>query len=165
MSTSVPEADATAQAQGKSYNSGPRDSHIWIPMTTIILITLPSSKQLPSPRRERVTHPSDIDATSGKSGHTALLIPYSQMATKENKAKRYLSMQTKRLASMWPATCRQHQCVFSACVHTYVRVCVCVCMHVSECVCVCVLVVWFLSSWLKYRHILEEGLLTEKMTP
>lgn len=89
-----------------------------------------------------MTRPSDIDATSGKSGHTALLIPYSQMAAKENKAKRYLSIQAKRLASAWQATRRQHQCVlrlFSACVRTYVRVCVCVCMHASEYVaCVCV---------------------------
>lgn len=108
------------------HKSWPRDTHIWIPITTFIQITLPSSKQIPSPRRDRVTCPSDIDATSGKSGHTALLIPYSQMATKENKAKRYLSMQAKRLASMWPATGRQHQCVlwlFSACVlHMYMYV-------------------------------------------
>lgn len=44
MSTSVPAADATAYAQGKSYNSWPRDTHIWIPMTPFIQITLPSSK-------------------------------------------------------------------------------------------------------------------------
>lgn len=82
-----------------------------------------------------MTRPSDIDATSGKSGHTALLIPYSQMAAKENEAKRYLSMQAKSLASVCKPHGRQHQCVlwlFSACVRTYVRVCVCVCMHVSE---------------------------------